>query len=181
MIIARQKKKENIAEYLLYMWQIEDIIRANGLSLDKIQAGIIDQFDQPEETKKEIRDWYESLIDMMRSEDKQQSGHLQINQNIIIDLTDLHLQLIQSNKEPFYVAAYYKTLPFIVELRARSGELQKGEIETCFSALYGVLMLRLKGQAVSEGTMKAIKQISTFLGLLSDKYKEDRAGELNKE
>ena len=28
MIIARQKKQENIAEYLLYMWQIEDIIRA---------------------------------------------------------------------------------------------------------------------------------------------------------
>ncbi|MDP4271243.1 MAG: DUF4924 family protein [Bacteroidota bacterium] len=181
MIIARQKKKENIAEYLLYMWQIEDLIRANGLDLDKIQSGIIDKFDQPEEAKKEIRDWYESLIDMMRREDKQQSGHLQINQNVIIDLTDLHLQLIHSNKEPFYVAAYYKTLPFIVELRARAGELQTGEIETCFSALYGVLMLRLKGQSVSEETMKAIKQISTFLGLLSDKYKEDRAGELDKE
>ena len=31
MKIASQKRKENIAEYLLYMWQIEDIIRANGL------------------------------------------------------------------------------------------------------------------------------------------------------
>ena len=29
MIIARQKRKENIAEYLLYMWQVEDLIRAN--------------------------------------------------------------------------------------------------------------------------------------------------------
>ncbi len=181
MIIARQKKKENIAEYLLYMWQIEDLIRANGLDLEKIQAGIIDHFDQPEEVKKEIRDWYESLIDMMRREDKQQSGHLQLNQNVIIDLTDLHQQLLKSNKEPFYVAAYYKTLPFIVELRARAGEHQTGEIETCFSALYGVLMIRLKGQTVSEETMKAIKQITTFLGLLSDKYKEDRAGELDLE
>ncbi len=120
MIIARQKKKENIAEYLLYMWQIEDLIRANGLDIDKIQAGIIDHFDQPEEIRKEIRDWYESLIDMMRREDKQQNGHLQLNQNVIIELTDLHQHLIQSNKEPFYVAAYYKTLPFIVELRARA-------------------------------------------------------------
>ena len=34
MIIASQKKKENIAEYLLYMWQIEDIIRAYGLDID---------------------------------------------------------------------------------------------------------------------------------------------------
>jgi len=181
MIIARQKKKENIAEYLLYMWQIEDLIRANGLDIDRIQTGIIDKFEQPEEVKKEIRDWYESLIDMMRREDKQASGHLQLNQNTILDLTDLHQQLLQSNKEPFYVAAYYKTLPFIVELRARAGEHQTGEIETCFSALYGLLMLRLKGQSVSEETMKAIKQITTFLGLLSDKYKKDRAGELNEE
>lgn len=28
MITASQKRKENIAEYLLYMWQIEDLIRA---------------------------------------------------------------------------------------------------------------------------------------------------------
>lgn len=42
MIIASQKKKENIAEYLLYMWQIEDIIRAYGLDIDQIQKHIID-------------------------------------------------------------------------------------------------------------------------------------------
>jgi len=170
MIIAHQKKKENIAEYLLYMWQIEDLIRANKLDLDKIQAAIIDKFEQPDEVKKEIRDWYESLIDMMRSENKQESGHLQLNENVIIDLTDLHLRLIQSGKEPFYVSSYYKTLPYIVELRAKAGNDKKGEIETCFSALYGILILRLKGQSVSEETMNAIKQISVFLGMLNDHY-----------
>ena len=170
MIIARQKKKENIAEYLLYMWQIEDLIRAYNLDLDKIQENIIDKFEQPDEVKQEIREWYESLIDMMRREDKQQSGHLQLNENIVIDLTDLHLRLIKSDKEPFYVSTYYKTLPYIVELRAKAGEDKKGEIETCFSALYGILILRLKGQALTEETMKAIKQISTFLGMLNDHY-----------
>ena len=38
MIVARQKKKENIAEYLLYMWQIEDIIRACGGNIDVIKS-----------------------------------------------------------------------------------------------------------------------------------------------
>lgn len=170
MIIARQKKKENIAEYLLYMWQIEDLIRAYGLDLDKIQENIIDKFEQPDEVKVEIREWYESLIDMMRREDKQQTGHLQLNENIVIDLTDLHIRLIKSDKEPFYVSTYYKTLPYIVELRAKAGEDKKGEIETCFSALYGILMLRLKGQELTEETTKAIKQISTFLGMLNDQY-----------
>jgi len=70
MIIASQKKKENIAEYLLYMWQIEDIIRAYGLDIDQIQKHIIDSYDLPEEQKKSMRDWYESLIDMMHSEER---------------------------------------------------------------------------------------------------------------
>ena len=34
MIIAQKKRKENIAEYLLYMWQIEDLIRATGVSAE---------------------------------------------------------------------------------------------------------------------------------------------------
>ena len=69
MITASQKKRENIAEYLLYMWQIEDLIRANGLDIDKIQENIIDRYTSlSDQQKKEMREWYESLIDMMRRE-----------------------------------------------------------------------------------------------------------------
>ena len=41
MYTASAKKKENIAEYLLYMWQIEDIIRAYKLDIDLICANIV--------------------------------------------------------------------------------------------------------------------------------------------
>lgn len=37
MIIASRKRKENIAEYILYMWQIEDIIRANSCDIEQIK------------------------------------------------------------------------------------------------------------------------------------------------
>ena len=43
MIIARQKRKENIAEYLLYMWQVEDLIRANKFDMDSINRTVIAQ------------------------------------------------------------------------------------------------------------------------------------------
>ena len=67
MIVARQKKKENIAEYLLYMWQIEDIIRACGGNIDVIQKQIIDGYrGQSPETMNAIREWYENLCEMMR-------------------------------------------------------------------------------------------------------------------
>ena len=34
MIIAKQKRRENIAEYVLYMWQLEDLIRAYNFDID---------------------------------------------------------------------------------------------------------------------------------------------------
>lgn len=179
MLIASQKKKENIAEYLLYMWQIEDLIRAYKLDVDAINSGIVEKFDQPAEIKKEILGWYESLIDMMRREGVAESGHLQLNKNVIIDLTDLHLRLMKSPKEPFYSAEFYKTLPYIVELRSKAKDKVKGEIETCFDALYGVLMLRLQGKEVTPETQQAISQISRFLAVLSEKYKQDRNNELD--
>ena len=181
MIIASQKKKENIAEYLLYMWQIEDLIRAYGLDIDRIQQQIIDPYNLPEVQKKSMREWYESLIDMMRSEGVEKKGHLQLNKTVLIDLTDLHLRLPKSTREPFYGAAFFKTLPYIVELRAKSGDEKVGELETCFNALYGVLLLRLQKKEIKPETLKAIEQISTFLSLLAEKYKQDKAGELKLE
>ncbi len=77
MFIASQKRKENIAEYLLYMWQIEDIIRANNLDIESIRKNVIDRFDLSDEQRQQLTEWYESLIDMMRREDVEKSGHLQ--------------------------------------------------------------------------------------------------------
>ena len=69
MITASAKKRENIAEYLLYMWQIEDLIRAYGLDIDRIGNEIIDRHTGLDgDERKRMREWYESLIDMMRRE-----------------------------------------------------------------------------------------------------------------
>ena len=179
MITASVKKKENIAEYLLYMWQIEDIIRANKLDIDDIQTHIIDQYKDLSETqRKEMREWYESLIDMMRREGVVSTGHLQINKNVIIQLEDLHRQLLADQKFASYSAQFYHTLPIIVELRAKSGDNKVGEIETCFNALYGILLLRLQGKEISEETIGATAQISKFLAVLSMYYKKDYNNEL---
>lgn len=178
MIIASQKHKENIAEYLLYMWQIEDIIRANGLDIDKIKANVIDRFDLTDAQRKEMTEWYESLIDMMRREGVEKSGHLQLNKNVIIQLTDLHLALLKDPRFPEYTAEFYKTLPYIVELRAKAGDTPAGEIETCFNALYGMLMLRLQSKEITPETRDAVAQISKFLAILARDYNLDREDKL---
>ena len=88
-------------------------------------------------------------------------------------LVELHRQLLSSPKFPFYSAEYFKVLPFIVELRNR-GDKNLDEIETCFDALYGVMLLRLRKQEISADTLHAVKEITTFLGMLSDYYKKDK-------
>lgn len=181
MIIAQQKRKENICEYLLYMWQVEDLIRANHFDMEQIRQHVVSRYQQPDEVKEKIAVWYEELIDMMRSEGVMESGHIQLNKNVIISLTDLHLRLLKSPKEMVYGATYYKTLPYIVQLRAKSGDTEVPEIETCFTALYGYLMLRMQGKEVSSETMEAIRQISSFLAMLAEKYRADMSGELELE
>ena len=179
MIIAKRKRKENIAEYLLYMWQVEDLIRANRFDMDSIRRTVIAHYAQPASVKEEIAQWYQELIDMMRSEGVMEKGHIQLNKNVIIALTDLHLRLLRSTKEMVYGATYYKTLPFIVQLRAKSGGEELPEIETCFNALYGYLILKMQHKEVSPETMEGIKQITAFLALLSEKYRADMNNELD--
>lgn len=179
MKIAQQLKEKNIAEYLIYMWQVEDLIRANGCDLDRVEQSIIARY--PEEDRPALREWYGNLITMMREENVLEQGHLQINKNIIINLTDLHNALLASPKFPFYNAAYFKALPFIVELRSKSGKKEEPELETCFEALYGVMLLRLQKKELSEGTTKAIESISSFLSMLANYYDKDKKGELELE
>ncbi len=178
MYISQQLKQQNIAEYLLYMWQVEDLIRANEFDMNKIKKTIVDPYPVSEEQKKALAQWYEDLINMMHDEGVMEKGHLQINRNIIVWLTDLHLQLLKSPKFPYYSAAYYKALPFIVELRAKGADKDAPELETCFDAMYGVLLLKLQKKEVTEETQKAIKVISDLLAILAGYYIKDKKGEL---
>ena len=174
MFISQQLRKKSIAEYVLYMWQVEDLIRAYGCSLSIIKNEYVSQFsDYTDEQRSELVDWYGDLIRMINQEGKREKGHLQINQIVVQDVSDLHAQLLQSSKFPFYNAEYYKVLPFIVELRNR-GSKDVGEIETCLNALYGTMMLRLQKKPISPETAHAVKEITTFIGMLSDYYIKDR-------
>ncbi|MBQ8500949.1 MAG: DUF4924 family protein [Bacteroides sp.] len=176
MKIAHQLKERNIAEYLIYMWQVEDLLRANGCDLDRIRENIIARY--PQEEHPALEEWYTNLVEMMCTEGVMEKGHLQINRNVIQNLTELHGLLLSSTKFPFYNAAYFKALPFIVELRQKNGKKEEPELETCFEALYGVFLLRLQKKEISADTVKAIESISAFLSLLANYYEKEKRGEI---
>ena len=175
MLIAQKLRKENIAEYLLYMWQVEDIIRAYGCNLQQIKKEYISRFDCTNEQKEEMVDWYGNLIRMINQEGCREKGHIQINKIVLQQLSELHAQLLDSPKFPFYSTEYYKVLPFIVELRQKNSNGEAaGETETCFIALYGTMLLRLQNKEITQNTANAVKEITTFIGMLNDYYFKEK-------
>ena len=174
MFVSQQLRKQSIAEYVLYMWQVEDIIRAYGCNLTKLRREYISRFDYSPEDMEELTDWYANLIRMLTQEGCREQGHLQINKIVVDDLNELHARIIDSPKFPFYRAEYYKVLPFIVELRRKGGDNNLSEVETCLNALYGVMMLRLQKRDISPDTQHAVSEITTLMGMLSDYYLKDK-------
>jgi len=156
------------------MWQVEDVMRAYGCDAERIEREYLPRFDLDERTKRETTAWYADLCRMMREDGVAEKGHLPICRNALQELQELHVGLVASPKFPYYREMYYKVLPYIVELRAKNPGTESSELEVCFEALYGSLMLRLQGKELSEGTRKALRDISTLLGQLSDYYFKDK-------
>ena len=178
MKIAQQLRQTDMVAYLLYMWYVEDLLRANGCDAERVTA--LMAAGAKLEERDAMAEWYDNLAEMMRAEGVTQGGHLQMLRNLVMDLTELHIALTKSSKFPFYSAAYFKALPLIVELRQRNGQKLQPEIETCLEALYGIYLLRMQQKPVTPATLDAAKCITTFLGLLSDYYLKERRGELDR-
>lgn len=178
MIVARQKRNENIAEYILYMWQIEDIIRA--LEFDEVKIkGYVDQGYRLEpEMMEQVFIWYVMLANTMEENGVKEKGHLKMLDELMADLEELSENLLKEPSQTLYSSVYFQTLPSIIQLRELSGGKEMGIIETCFVGIYGFLTLKAKGEEVSEETTASIQQFSTFLAMLADRFRSVEEGEL---
>lgn len=178
MIVAEQKKKENIAEYILYMWQVEDIIRALDFDEIKLKEYVDTGYKLPPEQMEKVFLWYVMLATKMQEEGLQIAGHLQMLRNIIADLEQLAQRLLKEPTQTLYASIYYQTLPSIIQLKGLGTEQAQGEVETCFIGIYGYLLLKARNEEVSEETEAAIEQFSTFLAVLADRYRLIQEGHL---
>ncbi len=170
MIIANQKKEENIAEYILYMWQIEEIVRIYNFDIEKINKEIIENYRISEKEKEKVKEWYADLIFMMQTEMINKTGHLQIIKNIVIEINNLSIELLSSPQEIKYQQIFEETLPEITGFQEKSNIQFENNIDICLHALNAIMLLRLKKQKISKETSLSIKKISKLLALLSQKY-----------
>ncbi len=170
MLIAQQKRKENIAEYLLYMWQVEDIIRGFQLDIQPIKEHIISRYQVEADDQKAIEQWYEDLITMMRLEGVKDSGHLQINTNVLNDLEDLSKEMLADPTETKYKEAFFKASQDIFQVSQKANLSNDKPIAVAFNALYGMLTMKLKKQEVTPDTQASMERIQKVVALLAYRF-----------
>ena len=74
--MSRSKRKENIAEYILYLWQLEDLLRALQFSPEAVYFQLVQKQERlSEQQKQQALVWYMELAGLLREEGNEQSGH----------------------------------------------------------------------------------------------------------
>ncbi len=170
MLIAQSLRKTNIAEYILYLWQIEDLLRTCKFDSQLIDQQLVQRFKADEETSKLILDWYMNLALMMEKEHIQAKGHLQVLKNLVNDLNEFHQKMLEIQKDQKYVGLYRATHMVVAEFMQRSDMETENEVEACLTAMYGVMLLKLKNTELSAETVQTIEGFSRMIGHLSARY-----------
>ena len=147
-------KRDNIAEYILYLWQMEDYLRA---------------FPQNADATQELHD----LNEMMHREGIMDGGHLALANNALVELIDLHATLL--NEDAMYRAAIIRLQPSLNLLKAKTDRPTMSDIEACFVLLYQIMLLRLQKKEISPVTASVQQQATQVLTFLSRTYHDDQA------
>lgn len=178
MDIAKTKRRENIAEYILYLWQLEDLLRALQFSPEAIFSQLIAPRKDIEEGQKPVYlMWYMDLAGLLHEEGKEEKGHLEHTLHLIRDLHDLHLQLMKLPAGEHYRQTFSRLEPLLPRLREVMGNPGIGDTELCFRALYATMLYRIKGEGEKSAVTDTIEFISPVIAELSDLYGKVERGE----
>ncbi len=176
--IAAKKKLNNIAEYILYLYQVEDMIRAYQFDFNRIEESLVSAYKVDEKTTEEIRNWYSNLVIMMEKEGLREKGHLQFLVNLIDDVNDFHLKLMETEQEAAYVQIFAVVAGIVDELKRKNPEA-RNDFELGVTAIYGFLLLRMQQREVSIDTTNAVKMLSNWLASLSKLYRDFENGDFS--
>ena len=144
-----KSKRENIAEYILYLWQIEDYLRA---------------FPEQAMNNTELMEF----SDMMHAEGIIDGGHLQLAQNALSEMEELHDELYDT--EAPYRAVILHLEPALNLLKAKTDRPTMSDVEACLVLLYQVMMLRLQKKEITPETEVTVKDATQLLRFLSKTY-----------
>jgi len=168
MILAESKRQKNISEYIIYMYQTEDLIRIYDFDMEKVQEYVIKHI--PVDDKSELVSWYKTIAKQMKKEGIKEKGHLSSVQQLVEELSKMKDELLESDKE--FIKIYENSVPHIKKsLEYAEGQV-KDEIQACLNGIYGLLLLKMNGKNIHPDLMDSINAFGDVLSYLSYKYKQ---------
>ncbi|MCF6360660.1 MAG: DUF4924 family protein [Cyclobacteriaceae bacterium] len=169
MVKADQKKESNISEYLIYMFQSEDLIRTFEFDLNRITEYMIANIPVTDSEKKELILWYAALIEIMRADNVEKAGHISEVSNLIQELAALHHSLISNDTK--YNSLVQLANPFIQANIKESNNTITNPIQVCLNAIYGFLLLKFEEKIITDNQQKMLNAFGDLLSYLSYNYK----------
>ena len=174
MIPAETKKNENSAEYIIHMYQTEDLILSFNFNLDDIFTYVIKHMSKDEAELKKLLLWYAGVIEQMQNE-KLQETKLRLNstQAFVELLSGLHQKLQRTDNE--YQQLYNEAEEDIKNQIALSGDKISNPIQICLNAVYGMLLIQLNGKKVNKDQQAMLEKFGKVLAFLSNQYRENQS------
>jgi hypothetical protein len=170
---------ENAAEYILFIWQTEDLARACNMDAEAVMQVIRAGNELSPEKAAQLENWYQGIIAKMQREGIVEKGHLAEVNDLMIELFYLHTTLLTAMADKAYQEMLVLAKPALDEYRARS-ELKNGnDVEVCLHALYLKILLKVRGVKISQATDDAMQLFAKIMAYLSKHYRLMKEGKMN--
>lgn len=179
MYIAQEKERTNIAEYVIYMYQLEDLIRAYQFNIDTIREKIIKPQVKSESFEQEAVKWYEEIIREMKSRGLERAGHIHRIGEVMTEMIYLHNTLVNVVEDKKYNDLLEAAQDNIEAFRQKSDLKDMHLVEVCFRALYMKFLMRLQGKEISAETENAFDTMRVLLAYLTKGYHQMKAGDMS--
>lgn len=167
--VAEKKKSQNIPEYIIYMYQMEDLLRAYHFNLDDVRLYVISHYPVSESEKEETAVWFADLAFEMKISNVENTGHLPQTQKLADRLASIHWSLLKTDK--VYFDLYQNAKPHLIRLVLEAGEnAPKHEIQIALNAIYGQLLARLRSREVPADILEATDTFGDILSYLNWAY-----------
>ncbi|MFN5506605.1 MAG: DUF4924 family protein [Flavobacteriia bacterium] len=170
---------ENVGEYLLYIYQIEALLRTLDLDISRIEHELLSpSFSDPEQLQHQLS-WYRSISNEMQQRGLQKEGHLEQVEEILMELIYLHNTILTILNDEKYKGLCEHAHESLQAFKTKSNMANRHDVEVLLHAMFMKLQLKMKKQDISPETEAAFDLFRIQLAYLSQQYKRMKAGELN--
>ena len=177
MLVSQQKQQENIAEYVLYLFQIEDIVRSLNFDIDHIMRKVVQPNLPDSSFEGQYRKWYTYISQEMKLKILTKKGKIDRVMEVMKELVFLHNTLLSVKDESQYKQLCTNSTSYISEFREKASMKNQHDVEILIHAMHMKLQFRLRKKEITQETEEALDAMRIQLAFLVREYHKMKSGD----